>query len=86
MKLTNQQVIAARSHGRMTGSYAEEALAIEVLETRALLANLNEEWLEEIITDSIDLDWTPRTAARAIVQAMKAKWRPDQWLGFGKVD
>jgi len=47
------------------------ALATEVLETRALLAFFDEERLEEIITDSIDLDWTPRTAARAIVRAMK---------------
>ena len=47
------------------------ALATEVLETRALLASLDEERLEEIITDSIDLDWTPRDAARAIVRAMK---------------
>jgi hypothetical protein len=47
------------------------ALATEVLETRALLASFDEDRLEEIITDSIDLDWTPRTAARAIVRAMK---------------
>ncbi len=47
------------------------SLATEVLETRALLASLDEERLTEIITDSIDLDWTPRTAARAIVRAMK---------------
>jgi len=45
-------------------------LATEVLETRALLASLDVDRLEEIITDSIDLDWTPRTAARAIVRAM----------------
>jgi hypothetical protein len=37
----------------------------------ALALLLDEERLEEIITDSIDLDWTPRTAARAIVRAMK---------------
>jgi hypothetical protein len=37
----------------------------------ALALLLDEERLTEIITDSIDLDWTPRTAARAIVQAMK---------------
>jgi hypothetical protein len=47
------------------------ALATEVQETRALLASFDEERLTEIITDSIDLDWTPRTAARAIVRAMK---------------
>jgi hypothetical protein len=35
------------------------------------LASFDEDRLEEIITDSIDLDWTPRTAARAIVRAMK---------------
>jgi len=46
-------------------------IAKELLETRELLASIDEEWLEEIITDSIDLDWTPRTAARAIVRAMK---------------
>ncbi len=37
----------------------------------ALLASFDEDRLTEIITDSIDLDWTPRTAARAIVRAMK---------------
>ena len=47
------------------------ALATEVLETRALLASFDEDRLEEIITDSIDVDWTPRDAARAIVRAMK---------------
>jgi hypothetical protein len=54
-------------------------LARFALESRALLDALdrldedilNEDGLEEIITDSIDLDWTPRTAARAIVRAMK---------------
>ena len=43
------------------------ALATEVLESRALL---DVDRLEEIITDSIDLDWTPRDAAKAIVRAM----------------
>lgn len=43
------------------------ALAAEVLESRALL---DVDRLEEIITDSIDLDWTPRDAAKAIVRAM----------------
>jgi hypothetical protein len=47
------------------------SLATEVQATRALLASFDEDWLEEIITDSIDLDWTPRTAAKAIVRAMK---------------
>ena len=33
-------------------------------------SSLDVDRLEEIITDSIDLDWTPRTAAKAIVRAM----------------
>jgi hypothetical protein len=36
----------------------------------ALALLLDEDRLTEIITDSIDLDWTPRTAAKAIVRAM----------------
>jgi hypothetical protein len=71
MRLTDAEVIAARDYGRLIGDYIEEGIATEVLETRALLASFDEERLEEIITDSIDLDWTPRTAARAIVRAMK---------------
>lgn len=35
-----------------------------------LTPGLDVDRLEEIITDSIDLDWTPRTAAKAIVRAM----------------
>jgi hypothetical protein len=37
----------------------------------AMALLLDEDRLEEIITDSIDLDWTPRDAAKAIVRAMK---------------
>ena len=46
----------------------DNALA-DTIDALALL--LDEDRLEEIITDSIDLDWTPRTAAKAIVRAMK---------------
>ena len=53
-----------------TRAKIERALATEVLESRALLARLDEDRLTDIITDSIDLDWTPRTAAKAIVRAM----------------
>jgi hypothetical protein len=35
-----------------------------------LEALLDVDRLTDIITDSIDLDWTPRTAAKAIVRAM----------------
>jgi hypothetical protein len=63
--------IANASHIARCDPDTIHAIATEVLETRALLASLDEERLEEIITDSIDLDWTPRTAARAIVRAMK---------------
>lgn len=54
------------THSRISADYTQTIRALE-----ALLASLDEERLEEIITDSIDLDWTPRTAARAIVRAMK---------------
>ncbi len=43
------------------------AIATEVLESRAVL---DVDRLTEIITDSIDIDWTPRDAAKAIVRAM----------------
>ena len=36
----------------------------------ALALLLDEERLTDIITDSIDIDWTPRDAAKAIVRAM----------------
>ena len=35
-----------------------------------LRPSLDVDRLTDIITDSIDLDWTPRDAARAIVRAM----------------
>lgn len=43
---------------------AIQALASEVLESRAAL---DVDDLTDIITDSIDIDWTPRDAAKAIV-------------------
>ena len=54
----------------------------ELIESRAAIAAkdariaelgalLDEDNLTDIITDSIDLDWTPRDAAKAIVRAMK---------------
>jgi len=56
--------------GRLFEQICEDAIAAgDTINALSLL--LNEERLEEIITDSIDLDWTPRTAARAIVRAMK---------------
>lgn len=30
-----------------------------------------EDWLEQVISDSLDVDWTPRTAAKAIIRDMK---------------
>jgi hypothetical protein len=76
MKLTNEELelLTTEDGGMIRASLGHigiRALATEVLETRALLAFFDEDRLEEIITDSIDLDWTPRTAARAIVRAMK---------------
>ena len=54
------------THSRISADYTQTIRALE-----ALLASFDEERLEEIITDSIDLAWTPRTAATAIVRAMK---------------
>jgi hypothetical protein len=75
MKLTDKQILTLRAESVHWWPFTEtediHALATEVLETRALLASFDEDRLTEIITDSIDLDWTPRTAARAIVRAMK---------------
>jgi hypothetical protein len=48
---------------------AEDAIVNESRSIARLCLDVDR--LEEIITDSIDLDWTPRTAARAIVRAMK---------------
>jgi hypothetical protein len=38
MRLTDQQVISAGKYGRIDGDYVEEALATEVLESRAEIA------------------------------------------------
>ena len=61
---------AARTSAAVSDARRQRAER-ECDECRALLASFDEDRLEEIITDSIDLDWTPRTAARAIVRAMK---------------
>jgi hypothetical protein len=83
MTLTDEQIAVIRDGCKGSGkewsviftqNFADDlrSLATEVLATRqALRAICDEDRLEEIITDSIDLDWTPRTAARAIVRAMK---------------
>jgi len=31
---------------------------------------LNEDWLAEVIADSLDMDWTPHDGARAIIKAL----------------
>jgi hypothetical protein len=55
--------------GPIPGSLSERMFAAEarVAELEALL---DVDRLTEIITDSIDLDWTPRDAAMALVRAM----------------
>ena len=40
-------------------------------ELDALRPALDEDWLEEVISDSLDMDWRPRDAAKAIVAALK---------------
>jgi hypothetical protein len=37
----------------------------------AILSQFDEDWFWEVITDSIDMDWAPRDAARLIVSRMK---------------
>ena len=36
----------------------------------------DEDWLEEVISDSLDMDWRPRDAAKAII----ARWSESQAL------
>ena len=47
---------------------------------KSLLADV-EDSLDRIITDSIDVDWTPRDAARAIVRQL-AESAPDSQFTF----
>ena len=42
-----------------------------------LLERFDEDELEQIISDSLDMDWRPRDAARAIQQAMLAQYEKD---------
>lgn len=37
--------------------------------------DLDEDWFEEVIADSIDMDWTPRIAARAIMAMLEKEGR-----------
>ena len=32
---------------------------------------MDEDWLEETVSDTLDMDWHPRDAARAIIAALK---------------
>lgn len=38
--------------------------------TNAILETIDEDWFDEVIGDSIDMDWTSRVAARLIVQRL----------------
>lgn len=37
----------------------------------------DEDWFEEIISDTMDMDWHPRYAAKAIVRDWSERWYPD---------
>ena len=37
----------------------------------------DEDWFEEIISDTIDMDWRPRDAAKAIVRRWNERWYSD---------
>ena len=41
-------------------------------EARMKEALLDEDWLEEIIADSVDMDWRPRDAAKLIIERFAA--------------
>lgn len=73
MTVTNSELVIYSTQ-RIPGFEKVRDMAAELLEARkrldALVALLDVDRLEEIITDSIDLDWTPRTAAKAIVRAI----------------
>jgi hypothetical protein len=63
MRLTDEQVIAALKYGRIDGDYVEEALATEVLESRAEIAKLRKAlsvWEDAFATGRLGL-----AAARA---------------------
>ena len=36
-----------------------------------MLATVDEDWLAEVIDDSLDVDWTGRIGARAIISALE---------------
>jgi hypothetical protein len=46
-------------------------------ERAKLLERFDEDELEQIISDSLNMDWRPRDAARAIQQAMLAQYEKD---------
>jgi len=37
----------------------------------------DEDWFEQVISDTIDMDWRPRDAAKAIVRDWASRWYPD---------
>jgi len=47
-------------------------------EKAKLMERFDEDELEQIISDSVDMDWRPRDAARAIQQAMLAQYEKEQ--------
>ncbi len=47
-------------------------------EKAKLLERFDEDELEQIISNSLDMDWLPRDAARAIRQAMLAQYEKEQ--------
>jgi hypothetical protein len=58
------------SYTTATGAVFTITGPLAVALRRISVSSLDVDRLTDIITDSIDLDWTPRTAAKAIVRAM----------------
>jgi hypothetical protein len=57
-----------------SGYQRDHKLALSALET--VPAAPDEDWLEEVISDSLEMDWRPRDAAKAII----ARWSESQAL------
>jgi hypothetical protein len=70
---------AHRALGIAQGRALERADVVALRETV-----LNEDWLEETISDSLDMDWHPRDAARLILSRHKDTVDRGDHIGDGK--
>ena len=64
----NGVIVAGRNVTAIVALHNALPTIIAALETVALIRD--EDWLEERISDSLDMDWRPIDAARAIIAAL----------------